>query len=77
MNIPLAEYHRRFPDRPKPIPFEYAGLWIAWNADRTAIVAHGPDMIQVRDNAVSAGHTNPVLQKVPRGPFVGGIYCRF
>ena len=62
---------RRFPDRVQPVPEEYAGQWIAWNQDCTRIVARGTDLCEVRDRAITKGHARPVLQKVPRAPFVG------
>jgi hypothetical protein len=71
MGMSLEEFVRRFPSRPKPIPAEYAGQWIAWDTGRTQIVAHGPDRSEVRRNALAAGHPAPILQKVPRGPFLG------
>ena len=72
MAITIEEFERKYPDRAKPIPVEFAGQWIAWNANRSQIVAHGPEMSQVRSDAVAAGHSEPILQKVPRGPLVGG-----
>jgi hypothetical protein len=68
----LEEFVNKYPDRPKPVPAEYAGEWIAWDANRTEIVAHGAEMSQVRRDAIAAGYPEPILQKVPRGPFVGG-----
>jgi hypothetical protein len=73
MAMTFAEFASRFPSRARPIPAEYAGQWIAWDADRHTIVAHGVDMSQVRRDAVAAGYREPILQKVPRGPFVGGV----
>jgi hypothetical protein len=72
MQMKLAEYTARFPDRRKPVPAEFAGQWIAWNDDYSEIVAQGGDMEDVRRQALSRGHSRPVLQKIPRGPFVGG-----
>ena len=46
MNMTIKDYKERFPDRPQPVPAEYAGEWIAWDAKRTQIVAHGNDMSQ-------------------------------
>lgn len=54
------------PRRPKPAPAEYAGQWVAWNKERTEIVAHGPDMAEVYKRAIAAGHNDAVLQKVRR-----------
>lgn len=61
------------PRRPKPAPLEFAGEWVAWNADETAIVAHGADVAAVRAAAMAAGHPDALLQKVarPDRTFVG------
>ena len=48
-----------------PIPIEYAGQWIAWDANRQRIVASGADYGAARDAALSAGERDPILQKVP------------
>ena len=72
MAITLEAFEKKYPDRAKPIPAEFAGQWIAWNTSRSKIVAHGPELSQVRSAAVASGHPEPVLQKIPRGPFVGG-----
>jgi hypothetical protein len=71
MAMTVKEYQERFPNRPQPVPAEYAGKWLAWDAKRTQIVAHGNDMSQVYSEAVAAGHIEPLLQKIPRGPFIG------
>ena len=71
MQMTLDEYAARFPDRPPPVPLEYAGQWIAWNEDHAEIVAHGDTLSAVREQAVQRGCTQPVFQKIPRGPFVG------
>ncbi len=51
---------------PPPAPIEFAGQWVAWNRERTEIVAHGPTMACVHAAAVAAGHANAVLQRVRR-----------
>jgi hypothetical protein len=70
MHMTLAEYAIRFPERGEPVPAQYAGQWIAWNMDRTAVVACGTDMCEVRSQALARGCTRPVLQKIPHAPFV-------
>ena len=45
---------------------ENAGQWIAWNAERTEILAHGRDMASVHDEAVRKGEPMPLLQRVCR-----------
>jgi hypothetical protein len=72
MQMKLRDYTTRFPGRPQPVPAEYAGEWVAWDEDRTGVLAHGARMDEVRQQAVARGCVRPVLQKVPRGPFVGG-----
>ena len=72
MRMALDEFVTRFPNRNRPIPAEYAGKWIAWNDDRTEILAHGGSLDEVRQQAVQRGCVRPILQKLPLGPFVGG-----
>ena len=71
MCMTLAECMARFPNRPAPAPIEYAGQWVAWNPERTAIISHGTDVAEVRDAALAAGYEEPLLQKVIARPFVG------
>lgn len=51
---------------PKIPPPEYAGEWVAWNEDRSVVIAHGTDVAAVRAAANSAGYQLPLLEKVPR-----------
>jgi len=71
MQIRLDEFTARFPDRGRAVPIELVGQWLAWNQDRTEILAHGDDMRAVRERAIALGCARPVLQKVPHAPFVG------
>jgi len=73
MQMTLDEFAARFPDRGRPIPAEYAGEWIAWNDEESEIVAHGVDFHEVSRQAAQRGCAKPVLQKIPQGPFVGGL----
>jgi hypothetical protein len=73
MAMTLQQFASKYPDRPRPIPVEYRGQWIAWDADRRQIVSNGSDFKEVRNAAIQAGHAEPVLQKVARGLFVGGV----
>ncbi len=49
---------------PPPAPVEYAGQWVAWNKQRTEIVAHGKHVAEVHDAAIAAGHPDAILQRV-------------
>lgn len=51
---------------PPPAPIQYAGQWVAWNRERTEIVAHGDDIGQVHRDALATGHPRAIFQKVRR-----------
>ena len=68
MPMTVDEFRVRFPDRGGLIPAEYAGQWIAWNDDRSEIVANGEDLNDVRQRAVQLGCACPVLQKITLRP---------
>ena len=70
MQMKLDEVPARFPNRGKPVSQEYAGQWVAWNADRTEIISHGDNLSEVFDRAITCGCSQPVLQRIPRGPFI-------
>lgn len=72
MRMTLNEVKQKFADRPAPAPSEYAGQWVAWNQDRTRIVAHGAEFESVRRKAISDGCTEPLMQRVLGSAFVGG-----
>lgn len=57
-----------------PVPRQFAGKWIAWNWQRTAIIASGAARDAVRKAALSTGETRPILDKVPdpNSIFLGG-----
>ena len=57
------------PNRPQPAPVEYAGQWVAWDKSLTRIVAHGADVAAVRQAAITAGHSDAILEKVRRPEF--------
>jgi hypothetical protein len=63
----------REPVRPSAAPVEYAGQWVAWNRERTDIIAHGKNLSEVHAAAVRAGHLDAILQKVrrPDASFIG------
>lgn len=58
---------------PNAVPVEFAGKWVAWNAEHKRIVAHAESLQQlwqlVRDERID----NPVFEKVPKADvrFVG------
>lgn len=58
---------------PPHAPVEYAGQWVAWNKERTQIVAHGPKLPAVHQQALAAGHPEAILQHVrrPESRFIG------
>lgn len=49
---------------PPAPPVEYAGQWVAWNKERTEIIAHGKGIVNVYEAAVAAGYPDALLQKV-------------
>jgi Family of unknown function (DUF5678) len=57
------------------VPKKFAGQWIAWNRDRTAIIASGRTFDDARRAAEAAGEKKPILAKAPRADvrFLGGI----
>ena len=43
----------------------YAGQWVAWNRDQTAIVARGSTFDEAKRAAVDAGERELILAQVP------------
>jgi hypothetical protein len=58
---------------PIVVPMEFAGQWIAWDAQHTRIVASGRTLQEAMQAAAAAGEAQPVFAKVPRADvrFVG------
>lgn len=58
--------------RPALAPIQFAGKWVAWNWDRTKIVAHGETMADADAAAMATGEKY-VLQKLtpPEVIFIG------
>ena len=56
------------------VPQQYGGKWIAWNYERTTILATGRTFAEAKQAAESLGETRPVLAKAPRADvrFLGG-----
>lgn len=61
-------------DRTPIVPKRYGGKWIAWDFNRTRILASGATLIEAKRAAEALGETRPVLAKVPRADvrFIGG-----
>lgn len=51
---------------PQPAPVEFAGQWVAWNQERTEIIAHAPDFATAWKTAREAGFPDAILQRVRR-----------
>ncbi len=62
------------PGAPPPAPIEFAGQWVAWNKQRTEIVAHDKDLKSVYSAAKAAGYPDAIFQRVrsPHAGFIGG-----
>ncbi len=62
-----------FPIAPR-VPIEYCGKWIAWDHERTRIVASGDSLAEAKESARQVGETKPILAKAPNAHvrFVGG-----
>ena len=60
---------------PPIVPKEYSGKWIAWNRERTHIVASGQTADEAEDRAIEKGEDSPILAKVPLAHvrFLGGF----
>jgi len=56
------------------VPKEYGGKWIAWDFNRTRIMASGTTFEEAKKAAQAAGEIRPILAKVPRADvrFLGG-----
>lgn len=50
--------------RPVVPPQELTRQWIAWNRDRSAIIAHGFDLKSVHDKAIALGAPDALLEVV-------------
>jgi hypothetical protein len=48
---------------------------VAWNKERTQIIAHGKELAEVHAEAVAKGHRDAILQRVrrPDVSFIGAI----
>ena len=60
MGMTIHPSQKPLPD----VPLEYAGKWIAWNDERTEIVASGQDIAEVSQAARKMGVQQPLLEFV-------------
>ena len=51
---------------PPVVPKEFAGQWVAWNSDASAIIANGPDLKAVMHDAEKTGEAEPSFERIPR-----------
>ncbi|MEK6257088.1 MAG: hypothetical protein AABP62_00590 [Planctomycetota bacterium] len=60
---------------PPRVPSNLGGRWIAWNHERSKIVANGTTLAEARAAARLAGEARPFLTKAPdpNVRFVGGL----
>lgn len=58
---------------PKAVAIEFAGKWVAWNAEHTHVVAHAESLQELWQAIREADIADPVFEKVPRADvrFVG------
>jgi hypothetical protein len=49
----------------KPVPVEFSGQWIAWNADHSEIVAHADSLTLLWQRVREKSVDDPVFEKVP------------
>lgn len=61
-------------DKTPVVPREFSGQWIAWNFERTRIVATAHTFAEATKAAEALGENKPVLAKAPRADmrFLGG-----
>ena len=50
----------------KAVPVEFAGKWVAWNAEHTRIIAHAETLQQLWQAVREEEIDDPVFEKVPR-----------
>ena len=53
------------PTRPPPIPWEYAGMWVALDLTGWHILAAGKTLAEAADAAIAAGNPQYLLEKGP------------
>jgi hypothetical protein len=72
--IPCLETNMSVPKEPPIVPIEYAGKWIAWDFQRTKIIASGRTIGETVRAAEATGEKRPIFAKAPdaRVRFIGG-----
>ena len=58
----MNQTQKQLPD----VPIEYAGQWVAWNGQRSKIIASGKDFAEVNRATEKTGEKHPLFEKVPR-----------
>ena len=76
MPMTLEEFRRRFPDRPDPIPLEYAGDWVAVERDLHTVVASDEDPRELIKKVDELVRKDLILRYVPRAAYIGETQCR-
>ena len=64
------------PTRPPPIPWEYAGQWVALDPSLRKVLASGATFAEASERAKALGHKDFVLDRGPRrdgASFVGAV----
>jgi hypothetical protein len=59
-----------------PVPAEYGGRWVVWNADHSQIVADGESFLELWQLVRERKIENPTFEKVPRADvrFIGSRF---
>lgn len=65
--MPKRPYESR---SPSAVPIEYSGKWIAWNRERTEILASANTMKEILEIAKQRGFVEPIFSKIPRADIV-------
>jgi len=57
------------------VPSEFAGKWVAWKHDQSAILGAARTFAEAYQLAIDLGETNPLMMKAPHADrlFIGGL----
>ena len=58
-------------NKPPTVSKKHLGKWIAWDRQASKIIASGKTFDEVRAAAKEQGEVEPLMEKLPRGLFVG------